>query len=71
MSRKDSLSRVMSICLLLAICAGAVFIMLATPGAIEAQVQHNQEVAVSRCTVNGDFDNSTDFCKSVEKQAGQ
>lgn len=45
--------------------------LMLVPSAMEAQVEHNREIAHSRCIVNGDFDDSTEYCRAVAKDVRQ
>jgi hypothetical protein len=58
-------------CLFLVIAVLLVYAASLVPHAMDAQAAHNQRVAESRCTVNGDFDDSTAYCRAVAKWSGQ
>ena len=64
-------ARTKDACLLLLLIAVTGCGIALVPPAMDAQAEHNREVALSRCIVNGDFDDSTEYCRAVAKERGQ
>jgi CDP-diacylglycerol pyrophosphatase len=62
--RKDAL-------FFMVLVVAVVLAVVAMPKAMEAETEYQQAIALKRCVVNGDFDDSTEYCRAVAKQAGQ
>lgn len=56
--------------MLLAIIGASLYVIVLIPGAIDAQADYNRQVAESRCIINGDFDDSTEYSGRSRRMRG-